>query len=745
MGILRRRGDSSCREVASCGSGTWGDIVTDSNTHYVNSSYSGPSDGSINQPHKSVMAAVNAAPSGAIVAIAAGTYTEYVTVFNKSLRLRGRCPSMVEIVATNSAQMAIVLSDAGGSELSGLQIRGPAIGVVIDDSTKVLLDQLWIHHNTGTGLHVQSTAGPASVTLRGSLLESNLARGITVSGSTVAVEQSLIRDTTEESGFGVGIDAIKENNNISDIQISGSVFERNVESDVVIRGSKLSLVGSLIRDSQDKSNQIATGSINLQSLNSSQSEATIQQLVVERAVGTAVSVHDSTATIDNTTVVDTKLDSKPGPAAGILFDDSTGTVKHCWISKTPGGGLVTVGSKVDIEAVVVSQTSTDPEGYGAGIAIQSLVDGTASSEATVKSSLVSDSQATGIYVYGSTADIETTLVSSTVQATVGELGHGLHVQGSVNGATRSAVTMKRGVIEDSAATGVYALGATVDLLGVFVNNGGLDGTTIANGIGMTFDSPLVAQLTIGNVESCHVRGTRDAGILVRSAEVDILTSIVSDTGPQPSGELGIGIDIQTVAAGAQAGVALTASVIERAHGAAVSAAGAKLVMDSCAISDTRADNKRRGVGIASSYRELAPDIVVRGTTIDKSVGSALLLYDASATIEGCAVEGTTSAAGNLFGDALIVVGSEAQPVTTVRGTVLSQSERAAVIASDAQVRYEALALSCQLHDMVGIGTYSFTDEGGARCGCPDALGACSSVNDVLLDIPEHVAGVGKDF
>ncbi len=693
------------------------------------------------KPHRSVRRAV--APDS-VEQLRERPYTEYVTIFNKSLRLRGRCPSMVKVVAPNNEQMAIVLSNASASELSGLQVSGPAIGVVIDNSTNLVLDQLWIHHNSGTGLHVQSTAGPASVTVKRSLFESNLARALTVSGSKVVIEQSLIRDTIQEGGYGVGIDAIKENNNISDIQISGSVFERNTESDVVIRGSKLLLVGTLIRNSVDVSDQISTGSVSLQFISGSQTEATIHKVVIERSVGTGINVHDSTATIEDTTILDTKLDSKPGAAAGLFFRGSTGTIKRCWISGSPGAGLGAVGSKLDVEATVVSDTTVDPTGFGAGMAFQGLVDGTSPSNATVKSSLVTGSQAAGIYVYGSKANIQTTLVTNTTQATAGKLGHGLHVQGTVNGAARSEVTMKRSVIEKSSATGVYALGATVDLLGVVVDNSALDSTTTANGIGMTFDSPLVAQLTIGKVEGCLVKGTRDAGVLVRSAEVDILTSIVSDTGPKSSGELGIGIDIQTVAAGAQAEVDIAACIIERAHGAAISAAGAKLIVDSCSITDTRADSKGRGIGIASSYRELPADVVVRGTTIDKSVAAGFLLQDATATIEGCVVKATT-ASSDLFGDALIAVGSEADAIVTVRATVLSDSERAAVVASDAKLRYESLASSCQLYDLVGMGTYNFEDVGGARCGCPEALEACSSVNDVLLDIPEHVAGVGEDF
>ena len=392
----------------------------------------------------------------------------------------------------------------------------------------------------------------------------------------------------------------------------------------------------------------------------------------------------------------------------------------------------------------MSNTSGDPDGQGAAVVLQPSLDGKVPSTATIKDSLVDNSLGSGIYLVGSSADIQATVVTDTQQQPDGTHGYGVSAMPSITGALRSELTLHRSLIEKSGGAGIYVQGSTANLKGVLVDNTEL-AKSAAHGIGAIFDHTVAAQLTIGNVEGCLIKGSREAGVLARSAEVHIKTTAIKDTGVNAAGALGLGLDAQTLAADALAEVTITSSIVEGAHRAAISSAGAQLTVDSCSIVDTAADSTGLGVGIASSFKELASNLVVRGTKIDGSVGAGMLLYDTSATLEGNVVTTTTVASPNLFGDALMVVSSESDSSAVLRGNVLSASERAAIIASDASVRYEALELACQLHDLVGLGQFSFEDTGGARCGCPEAMDSCDTVNDVLLDIPEKVAGVALEL
>src|SRR5262245_45900115 len=86
-GQLAVPGDTECRELVSCGAAPWGDIPIDANTEYVDASYAGTdSDGSANKPWTTISDAVAAASSGAIVAIAAGSYVEDVQLIGKPVR-----------------------------------------------------------------------------------------------------------------------------------------------------------------------------------------------------------------------------------------------------------------------------------------------------------------------------------------------------------------------------------------------------------------------------------------------------------------------------------------------------------------------------------------------------------------------------------------------------------------------------------------------------------------------------------
>jgi len=76
-GLMALPGETACRPVMDCGAGTWGDIPVDGETIYVDGSYlGGDSDGSQQKPWTTISAAVAAAPAGALVAVAAGSYVE---------------------------------------------------------------------------------------------------------------------------------------------------------------------------------------------------------------------------------------------------------------------------------------------------------------------------------------------------------------------------------------------------------------------------------------------------------------------------------------------------------------------------------------------------------------------------------------------------------------------------------------------------------------------------------------------
>ncbi|MBI4703320.1 MAG: DUF1565 domain-containing protein, partial [Deltaproteobacteria bacterium] len=119
-------GEASCRPVMPCPPGKWGELPVDEATEHVDGSYAGgDSDGSAAKPWTTIGEAVKAAAPGALVAVAAGTYTEDVLIKGKAVRLWGVCSEKVTIAGTEAEFAAVYIwKGASGSGLGALAVTG---------------------------------------------------------------------------------------------------------------------------------------------------------------------------------------------------------------------------------------------------------------------------------------------------------------------------------------------------------------------------------------------------------------------------------------------------------------------------------------------------------------------------------------------------------------------------------------------------------------------------------------------
>jgi len=139
-GELAVPGETTCHEVAPCGTGTWGLVPVETTTEFVDTAYvGGNSDGTQAKPWTTIQAGVDAAKPGAIVAVAAGSYLEDVEVAGRAVRLWGLSPTKVEIVGTGVGIAALfVRAGASGTEVRDIAMRGAAGGMALSGSTDVL-------------------------------------------------------------------------------------------------------------------------------------------------------------------------------------------------------------------------------------------------------------------------------------------------------------------------------------------------------------------------------------------------------------------------------------------------------------------------------------------------------------------------------------------------------------------------------------------------------------------------------
>src|SRR5689334_19264250 len=151
-------GDTVCHEMAPCGDGEYGLIPIEANTQFVNKSYAGTCmgvQGKEGCPWKTIQEGIAAATKGAIVAVAAGSYVEDVQMQGKPVRLWGRCPAMVEVEGTGVeyGTIQILGNSASGTEIRGVAVTGPGVGIVAWTPVAVL-DQVWVHDAGGWGIDI---------------------------------------------------------------------------------------------------------------------------------------------------------------------------------------------------------------------------------------------------------------------------------------------------------------------------------------------------------------------------------------------------------------------------------------------------------------------------------------------------------------------------------------------------------------------------------------------------------------
>jgi hypothetical protein len=432
-GLMAVPGDSRCREVAPCAAGTWGDIPIEPDNEYVDASYAGmDSDGSALKPWTSIQAAVDAAAPGAIIAIAAASYVEDVTVSGKPVRLWGVCPALVEVVGTGTELAAVqVLANADATEVRSLAIRGDAIGVVLTSSLGALLERVWVHDNAGHGVDV---AQLGSITLRGTLVEQNHEIGVAINSSNATLEASVVRNTQANvQGLrGRGVNAQSATGAPSSLLLRGTLIEQSHEMGVAIDGSDATLEASVVRNVQPDGQGFGGRGVIVQSTTGAPSSLLLRTSLVEQCHDVAVFIESSDATLEASVVRNTQPSAQGFGGRGVAVQSATGApssllLRTSLVEQSREIGVSVNGSDATVEASVVRDTSPNAQAlFGRGLSVQSQPTTGAPSSLVLRSSLVERSHEIGVSIFGSEATIEASIVRDTQAAGWG--GRGVHVQ-----------------------------------------------------------------------------------------------------------------------------------------------------------------------------------------------------------------------------------------------------------------------------------------------------------------------------
>jgi len=550
-GLLAVPGDSTCREVAPCGQGRWGDIPIDGSTQHVDTAYvGGNNDGTADRPWTTIGEAITAAAPAALVAIAAGSYAEDVDITGKPVELWGVCPAAVEVVGSGTALAAVFIgTGAGGTQVRNLAIVGDAVGLVLSGSQDVVLDQLWVHDNASRGIAVEQALGPTTVTISGSLIEQNHEIGLIVGGSEATVEGTVVRKTqprTSNQTGGAGI-VLQYNPNVAaraSLTLRASLLEQNHDLGVLVAGSDATIEGTVVRNTfPQPSDQMGGKGIAIQDTASGAERANvmIHTSLFEQNHDTGVFVSGSDATVEGTVVRNTlprASDQADGRGIVIQHGDSAAeraslTLRASLLEHNHEGGVSVSGADATIEGTVVRDTMPRPSDQttGWGITVTSDPDSAERSSVMLVASLLEQNHEIGAIVIGSDATIEGTVVRDTNPRPLNQVfGRGIGIQHALDAAGRASVTLHASLLEHNHEVGVYVAGSDATIEGTVVRNTLPEASTQAAGRGISvqhvFDAAARASVT---VRASLLQQNHDIGVVVIASDVIIEGTVVRDT------------------------------------------------------------------------------------------------------------------------------------------------------------------------------------------------------------------------
>ncbi|RLB61472.1 MAG: hypothetical protein DRI90_11275, partial [Deltaproteobacteria bacterium] len=552
-GTMAVPGETTCRPLADCGAAPWGDIPVETTTQFVDQSTTvGDSNGTAAKPWPTVAQGIGAAAPGAIVAIAAGSYPEVLSINQQPVRLWGRCPDFVKVVSTtNLSPVAVSGAAAQGTELHTLTLRGGTPAFSADGTQDLLLDRVWIHDAEG-GLMVRASSGDASIVVQRSLIEGVIGLGFRVIGGQVTLDESVIRDVSASA---------------TPDYDAGFLVQSEVDP---LRRGEVAIHGSVIRN-----------------------------------VSTAgVILFDSDVAIDASVVTATKAKTSDGSAGYGLYaitsdfpdQPSQLTIQGSVVSYNHNNGLVAADTDLSLEHTTVANTLGDPSlgTSNEGILIFGIND--LPTTATVRSSLLTRNSDENLRVQGATATVEATIVrDATPLPNDSFSGLGLRADYHPDTAIAAELTVAGSLVEDSSSAGVFAVGSALRVQSTMIRDTGPEPATDTHGEGivaLAYDGTLVVPALL-EVRSSVIQDNRNGGIVVHLGDTVIEDTVVSRTEPQSVDDVGgVGVAVFGNSYGAPAPrpvVTIAHCLIEHNRQAGVLIDGSVATIEATAIIDNVAD------------------------------------------------------------------------------------------------------------------------------------------------------------
>jgi hypothetical protein len=447
----------------------------------------GLADGSIGRPFATLRRAVQDAGVGGVVLLAAGTYSEHVTL-QQRVKVIGRCAGSVVIEGRDASEEGVVMVRGGDAvvELRGVTIRGETRGVAISGGARVALREVVVDQARNAGV---SVAG---------------------AGSNARVERSIVRRTLPRLDDGASF-AVSVIEGATGLFVESALFD----SGALGFGARVRDEGSLgtFRDVFVRGRNDAGRPTALQGV-----IAGIQsRVVLERTV------------IDGFDTSGASSDAPSGMIGGRL--EARDLVIRGVQSRTPGGSSgmdVGRGGAIDAERTLIE----DVQGFGA-------FSGMEGSSLTLRNSAVrrvrpAIGQRFGVCAFGGSHG-----VLSLHRVRLEDCAEGVLVATSASGTVQNSQIARTSI----GGVGVNHPGTTLDVRDTLIDT--VRSEALSNGVGVIALSGARLNLSRVRVRRCLAMG---AMVMAEGARMEVRDSIFSEiegstARKQPMGEIGTGFGL----------------------------------------------------------------------------------------------------------------------------------------------------------------------------------------------------------
>lgn len=556
--------------------------------------------------------------------------------------------------------------------------------------------------------------------------------GIDVAGADATIAETWVHGV---DSFGVRVQRT------SNATIRASLVERATTIGIDVFGSSARIEATLVRATRARADGAAGNGIEAGAVSaSSPADVSISGSVVEQSAAAAILVTSSKATIEATLVRDNRpVTSNPLGGRGIVgqssFDTqkSSITVRGSVIERNRSEGLAFYGTDGVVEDTVVRGSRPDGSVVYGAITVSYDLKTPLRSAVTVKRTLVDDNTGMGVLTVGSTTAIEDSLVRGThAIASKNLTGIGVRVEPDAPTKNAADVTLRGSVIESSERVGASVRAAVLRVERSAIRDsavGGVEGEATAG--------PCAIDLRGSLVERTH-----GVGVNVKGVDLTIDATLIRDTLFASSGQAA-GVFLQPVFDGARGSLSLTGSVIRHNAMIGVLVQASTATIERCTIDDTQPSESGLGLGVTAQVdrdHPDAPELVVRDSLVARNVAAGIVCIGGTATIERTLVRETKATSGGKFGDGVVSAvsqhGRDVLPSTvTLTASAVRDNARAGVGVFGGAIGVGGSALQCNRFDL-GVESFAgemgqLTDGGGNVCGCNGELAECRGVTSGL--------------